>query len=127
MYGSHHKQPQNHGQNDVLDPFLVVKEPSVMHAIHGQHSYRPDPTKHVITGAELVLLRVRTSTMGLGNRSNAIHEGQASQRKTLPFLRPTTGLAHAVTLKIKSRNRIFGRGTITHRASGGRIWNMRHL
>ena len=72
MYGSHHQQPENYGQNDVLDPFLVVKEPSVMHAIHGQHSYRPDPT--VITEAELVLLRVRTSTMDLGNRSNAIHE-----------------------------------------------------
>jgi len=34
MYGSHHQQPENYGQNDVLDPFLV-KEPSMMHAIHG--------------------------------------------------------------------------------------------
>ena len=58
MYGSHHQQPQNHDQNDVLDPFLVVKEPSMMHAIHGQHSYRPDPTQYIITGPELVLLRV---------------------------------------------------------------------
>jgi hypothetical protein len=62
MYGSHHQQPQNHGQNDVLDPFLVVKEPSMMHAIHGQHSYRPDPTEDIITEPELVLLRVRTPT-----------------------------------------------------------------
>src|SRR6516164_3785372 len=48
-YHSHRQQPQNDGQCDVLDPFLVVKEPSMMHAIHGQHSYRPDPTEYVIT------------------------------------------------------------------------------
>jgi hypothetical protein len=67
MYGSHHQQPQNHGQNDVLDPFLVVEEPSMMHAIHGQHSYRPDPTEYIITGPELVLLRVRTPTPWTGS------------------------------------------------------------
>ena len=47
-YGSHHQQPKNDSRNDVLDPFLIVREP-FMHAIHGQHSYRPDPTEHVIT------------------------------------------------------------------------------
>jgi len=62
MYGSHHQQPQSHGQNDVPDPFLVVKEPPMMHAIHGQHSYRPDPTEYIIIGAELVLRRKRTPT-----------------------------------------------------------------
>jgi hypothetical protein len=36
MYGSHHQQPQKHGRNDEHDPFLVVEEPSMMHAIHGQ-------------------------------------------------------------------------------------------
>jgi len=35
MYGSHHQQPQKYGRNDELDPYLVVREPS-MHAIHGQ-------------------------------------------------------------------------------------------
>jgi hypothetical protein len=35
MYDSHHQQPQKHGRYDELDPFLVVKEPS-MHTIHGQ-------------------------------------------------------------------------------------------
>src|SRR5215510_12647695 len=49
MYGSHHQQPQNQGRNDEPDPFLVVEEPSMMHGLHGQHSYRPDPTEHVIT------------------------------------------------------------------------------
>src|SRR6516164_8166518 len=34
-YGSHRQQPQNHGQSDVLDPFLIVREPSMMH-VHGQ-------------------------------------------------------------------------------------------
>src|SRR5262249_46635456 len=43
-YGSHREQPQNDGTYDELDPFLVVKEPSMMHDIHGQPSYRPDPT-----------------------------------------------------------------------------------
>ena len=36
MYASHHQQPQNHGRNDEHDPFLVVEEPSMRHAIHGQ-------------------------------------------------------------------------------------------
>src|SRR5262245_58767782 len=49
MYGSHHQQPQNQGRNDEPDPFLVIEEPSMMHGIHGQHSYRPDPIEHVIT------------------------------------------------------------------------------
>jgi hypothetical protein len=62
MYDSHHQQPQNDSRDDELDPFLVVEEPSMMHAIHGQHSYRPDPTEHIITGRELVLLRRRTPT-----------------------------------------------------------------
>ena len=48
-YRSHRQQPQNDSRSDVLDPFLVVKEPSMMHAIHGQHSYRPDPTEYIIT------------------------------------------------------------------------------
>jgi hypothetical protein len=36
MYASHHQQPQKHGRNDEDDPFLVVEEPSMMHAIHGK-------------------------------------------------------------------------------------------
>ena len=36
MYASHHQQPQKHGRNDEDDPFLVVEDPSMMHAIHGQ-------------------------------------------------------------------------------------------
>src|SRR5215472_2989978 len=40
-YGSHRQQPQNHGQNDELDPFLVVREPSMMHAVHGEPPYGP--------------------------------------------------------------------------------------
>jgi hypothetical protein len=44
---------------------LFVEEPSMMHAIHGQHSYRPDPTQHIITGRELVLLRWRTGAIRL--------------------------------------------------------------
>jgi hypothetical protein len=35
MYGSHHQQPQKQGRNDKLDPYLVVREPS-MRTIHGQ-------------------------------------------------------------------------------------------
>jgi hypothetical protein len=35
-YGSHHQQPQNDSRSDELDPFLIVREPSMMHAIHGQ-------------------------------------------------------------------------------------------
>jgi hypothetical protein len=35
MYDSHHQQPQKHGRCDELDPYLVVREPS-MHTIHGQ-------------------------------------------------------------------------------------------
>jgi putative ABC transport system substrate-binding protein len=34
-YGSHRQQPQNDNRSDVLDPFLIVREPSMMHA-HGQ-------------------------------------------------------------------------------------------
>jgi hypothetical protein len=34
-YDSHHQQPQNDSRSDELDPFLIVREPS-MHAIHGQ-------------------------------------------------------------------------------------------
>jgi hypothetical protein len=39
MYGSHHQQPQKQCRYDELDPFLVVREPS-MHAIHGQPPFR---------------------------------------------------------------------------------------
>src|SRR5262249_23920931 len=46
---SHRQQPQNHGRNDEPDPFLVVREPSVMHGIHGPASLRPDPTEQGIT------------------------------------------------------------------------------
>src|SRR5262249_57878805 len=34
-YGSHRQQPQNDNRSDVLDPFLIVREPSMMH-VHGQ-------------------------------------------------------------------------------------------
>jgi hypothetical protein len=34
-YHSHHQQPQNDSRSDELDPFLVVREPSMMH-VHGQ-------------------------------------------------------------------------------------------
>jgi hypothetical protein len=34
-YRSHRQEPQNHGQSDVLDPFLIVREPSMMD-VHGQ-------------------------------------------------------------------------------------------
>jgi hypothetical protein len=34
-HASHHQQPQNDSRSDELDPFLIVREPS-MHAIHGQ-------------------------------------------------------------------------------------------
>src|SRR5262249_47096967 len=40
-YGSHRQQPQNHGQYDELDPFLVVEEPSMMHGTHGEPPYGP--------------------------------------------------------------------------------------
>jgi hypothetical protein len=38
MYGSHHQQPQKHGRYDELDPYLVVREPSMhmIEPIHGQ-------------------------------------------------------------------------------------------
>jgi hypothetical protein len=29
MYGSHHQQPQKQRRYDELDPFLVVREPSM--------------------------------------------------------------------------------------------------
>src|SRR5262249_52965560 len=32
---SHRQQPQNDNRSDVLDPFLIVREPSMMH-VHGQ-------------------------------------------------------------------------------------------
>jgi hypothetical protein len=51
MYGSHHQQPQKHGRYDELDPYLVVREPS-MHTIHGQPpSWLPcsNRTGHIIT------------------------------------------------------------------------------
>ena len=34
-YGTHRQQPQNDNRNDVLDPFLIVREPSMMD-VHGQ-------------------------------------------------------------------------------------------
>src|SRR5262245_60521746 len=34
-YGSHRQQPQNDNRSDVLDPFLIVREPSMTH-VHGQ-------------------------------------------------------------------------------------------
>ena len=34
-YGSHRQQPQNDNRSDVLDPFLIVREPSMMD-VHGQ-------------------------------------------------------------------------------------------
>src|SRR5262249_43895616 len=34
-YGSHRQQPQNDNRSDVLDPFLIVREPSTMH-VHRQ-------------------------------------------------------------------------------------------
>src|SRR5262249_21822652 len=34
-YGSHRQQPQNDNRSDVLDPFLIVREPSTMH-VHDQ-------------------------------------------------------------------------------------------
>src|SRR5262249_61330118 len=34
-YGTHRQQPQNDSRSDVLDPYLVVREPSMMH-VHGQ-------------------------------------------------------------------------------------------
>jgi hypothetical protein len=34
-YASHRQQPQNDTRSDELDPFLIVREPS-MHVIHGQ-------------------------------------------------------------------------------------------
>jgi hypothetical protein len=49
MYGSHHQQPQKHGRYDELDPFLVVREPSMhmIEPIHGQPPSRlpcsPEP------------------------------------------------------------------------------------
>src|SRR5436190_22529159 len=48
MYASHHQQPQNHGRNDEHDPFLVVEEPSMRHAIHGQppSGYHATPSSH---------------------------------------------------------------------------------
>jgi hypothetical protein len=38
MYGSHHQQPQKDCRYDELDPFLVVREPSMhmIEPIHGQ-------------------------------------------------------------------------------------------
>src|SRR6516225_12476376 len=50
-YGSHRQQPQNHGQSDVLDPFLIVREPSMMH-VHGQPpSGYHAPIEQVITSS----------------------------------------------------------------------------
>src|SRR5262249_43011683 len=34
-YRSHRQQPQDDNRSDVLDPFLIVREPSMMH-VHGQ-------------------------------------------------------------------------------------------
>jgi hypothetical protein len=42
MYGSHHQQPQKHGRNDELDPYLVVREPSM----HG-HPVEHDTLSHL--------------------------------------------------------------------------------
>jgi hypothetical protein len=61
MYGSHHQQPQKHGRNDELDPYLVVREPS-MHTIHGRPpSWLPcsSRTGHIIASTESYS-RVRT-------------------------------------------------------------------
>jgi hypothetical protein len=49
IYGSHHQQPQKDCRYDELDPYLVVREPSMrmIEPIHGQASYRlpcsPEP------------------------------------------------------------------------------------
>jgi hypothetical protein len=34
-YTGHHQQAQNDSRSDELDPFLIVREPSMMH-VHGQ-------------------------------------------------------------------------------------------
>jgi hypothetical protein len=55
MYGSHHQQPQKDCRYDELDPFLVVREPS-MDPVHGQppSGYHAPPNPHPITSHGLM-------------------------------------------------------------------------
>jgi hypothetical protein len=65
VYASHHQQPQKHGRNDEHDPFLVVEEPSMRHAIHGQppsgYHAPPNQTHYHIYGRRRSLNLIRTS------------------------------------------------------------------
>jgi hypothetical protein len=76
MYASHHQQPQKHGRNDEDDPFLVVEEPSMRHAIHGQppsgYHAPPNQTHYHIYCRRRSLNLIRTSTnakLGITNCS----------------------------------------------------------
>jgi hypothetical protein len=56
MYGSHHQQPQKECRYDELDPYLVVREPSMhmIEPIHGQppsgYHAPPSPIHYHIHG-----------------------------------------------------------------------------
>ena len=56
MYGSHHQQPQKDCRYDELDPYLVVREPSMhmIEPIHGQppsgYHAPPNPIHYHILG-----------------------------------------------------------------------------
>src|SRR5262245_49549295 len=68
MYPSHHQQPQKHGRDDEHDPFLVVEEPPMTHAIHGQppSGYHAPPNQthyHIYCrGPSVSLVRTYTAT-----------------------------------------------------------------
>jgi hypothetical protein len=55
VYGDHHQQPQKDCRYDELDPFLVVREPS-MDPVHGQppSGYHAPPNPHPITSHGLM-------------------------------------------------------------------------
>jgi hypothetical protein len=66
VYASHHQQPQKDGRNDEHDPFLVVEEPSMRHAIHGQppsgyHATPPSQTHYHIYWRRRSLNLIRPS------------------------------------------------------------------
>jgi hypothetical protein len=53
MYGSHHQQPQKDCRYDELDPYLVVREPSMhmIEPIHGQppSGYHAPPNPNTLS------------------------------------------------------------------------------
>jgi hypothetical protein len=108
MYASHHQQPQKHGRNDEHDPFLVVEEPSMRHAIHGQppsgYHAPPNQTHYHISCRRRSVTLIRTSTnaeLGVTRCSietiqRSVNRGSISrQRRRSASRRPQRDLARA--------------------------------